>query len=53
MAIGNYTMTPLDLGNFSNYKIFKKQLDTWEPTMPVPQARRGQLSPPCFRMIVY
>ena len=37
----SYKVTPPDLKNSKSYELFKKELDIWEITTPVPEEKRG------------
>ena len=37
----SYKVTPPDLRNSKSYELFKKELDIWEITTPVPEEKRG------------
>ena len=37
----SYKVTPPDLRNSKSYELFKKELDNWEITTPVPEEKRG------------
>ena len=37
----SYKVTPPDLKQSKSYELFKKELDIWEITTPVPEEKRG------------